>query len=279
MSKAINKLTKILFCVITYTVFAVLMSVASSNTGAAIYSYIPITGAVTGLLILFVIVIITALCGVLVGTLLSDLFLTIHNKFLGKKLDYSIQEISTPNYETTILSALFPSLMGISVAISICKTSSVQTLILTDYARDPTGPLAQFGSDLLTFVGVLPITVFLGFLIFVPIWVILKSGIVFSNKPKVDKKGLPVETMSVGTWFIYLLKGYAGPGVLTGFVSFTSDSLSNAGTDYVSIALFYIVPFVVLAVTMPALLLYEQLQKGRVKSLQNTARKLGISDS
>ncbi len=36
MSKAINKLTKILFCVISYAFFAILMSVASSNSGDAI---------------------------------------------------------------------------------------------------------------------------------------------------------------------------------------------------------------------------------------------------
>ena len=275
MSKSINKIIKIIFCVITYLFFAVLMSLASSNTGEALFSYIPIPGAVTGVLILFVIVIIAAIVGVLVGTLLSDLFLTIHHKFLGKKLDYSIQEIPNPNYETKIMSALFPTLMAISVGISICKNSTMQNLVLTDYARTSPG---MFSADLMTSIGVLPLTVFLGFLIFVPIWVILKSGIVFSNKPKVEKKGLPVETMSVGTWFIYLLKGYAGFGALTGFISFTSDTLGDTSTDPLSLALFYIVPVLILAFTMPALLLYEQLQKGRVKSLHETARKLGISD-
>ena len=275
MSKPINKVIKILFCVITYFIFAVLMSFASTNTGDALFTYIPIPGAVTGVLILFVIVIITAVVGVLIGTLLSDLLLTIHHKFLGKKLDYSIQEIPSPNYETTIMTALFPTLLGISVGISICKNSTLQNLVLTEYARTATG---MFSPDLMTSIGVLPLTVFLGFLIFVPIWIILKSGIVFSNKPKVEKKGLPVETMSVGTWFIYLLKGYAGFGALTGFISFTSDALASETSDPLSLVLFYLIPLLVLAFTMPALLLYEQLQKGRVESLHETARKLGISD-
>jgi len=276
MSKAMNKVIKILICVITYLFFAILMSLASSNSGPALFTYIPIPGAVTGILILFVLVIISASVGVLVGTLLSDLFLTIHHKFLGKKLDYSIQEIPNPNYETTIMSALFPTLLGISVGISICKNSTVQNLILTDYAR--TAP-EMFSADLMTSIGVLPITIFLGFLIFVPIWVILKSGIVFSNRPKKENKGLPVETMSVGTWFVYLLKGYAGLGALMGFISFTSDALADASSDALSLALFFIMPFFVFAFTMPALLLYEQIQKGRVKSLLKTARKLKISDS
>jgi len=276
MSKSINKIIKILFCVITYLFFAVLMSFASSNTGDALFTYIPIPGAVTGVLILFILVIISALLGVIVGTLLSDLFLTIHYKFLGKKLDYNIQEIPNPNYETKIMSALFPTLLGISLGITICKNSTMQNLILTEFAR--TSP-DMFSTDLMTSIGVLPITIFLGYLIFVPIWVIMKSGIVFSNKPKVEKKGLPVETMSIGTWFIYLLKGYAGFGALTGFISFTADALVDATTDPLSLALFYIIPLLVLAFTMPALLLYEQLQKGRVQSLHETARKLGISNS
>ena len=274
MSKSTNKVIKILICVITYLIFAILMYTASSNSGPAIFTYIPISGAVTSLLILFVIVIITALVGVLVGTLLSDLFLTIHYKFLGKKLDYSIQEIPNPNYETTIMSALFPTLLGISLGISICKNSTVQNLILTDYAL--TSP-DMFSPDLMTSIGVLPITIFLGFLIFVPIWVIIKSGIVFSNKPKKEHKGLPVETMSVGTWFVYLLKGYAGLGALMGFISFTSDALADASSDFISLALFYIIPFFVFAFTMPALLLYEQMQKSRVQALHATAKKLGIS--
>ncbi len=276
MSKSMNKVVKILICVIAYLLFAILMYSASSNSGPAIFTYIPIPGAVTGILILFILVIVSALIGVLVGTLLSDLFLTIHNKILGKKLDYSIQEIPNPNYETTIISALFPTLLGISLGISICKNSTLQNLILTDFAR--TSP-DMFSADLMTSIGVLPITIFLGFLIFVPIWVILKSGIVFSNKPKIENKGLPVETMSVGTWYVYLLKGYAGLGALMGFISFTSGALADASEDFISLALFYIAPFFVFAFTMPALLLYEQIQKGRVKSLLETARKLGISDS
>ncbi len=259
-----------------YLIFAVLMSLASSNSGDPLFTYIPIPGAVTGVLILFVLVIVCALVGVLVGTLLSELFLVIHYKFLGKKLDYSIQEIPDPNYDTKIISALFPTLLCISVGISISKNATIQELVLTEYAR--TSP-DMFRTDIMTSIGLLPLTIFLGFLIFVPIWVILKSGIVFSNKPKVEKNGLPVEIMSVGTWFVYLLKGYAGLGALIGFISFTSDALANESSDPISLALFYIVPIFVFAFSMPALLLYEQMQKKRVQSLQEKARKLNISGS
>jgi len=69
---------------------------------------------------------------------------------------------------------------------------------------------------MITFVAVLPLTLIISYTLFSALWSLSDAGIVFSNRKVVEKKGKekPIIGQSVGGWFNYILKGYAGLGAL-----------------------------------------------------------------
>ena len=56
--------------------------------------------------------------------------------------------------------------------------------------------------------------------IFSSVWFLLDAGIVYTNKEKVKDLAQPTEVRSVGGWYNYLLKGYAGISVILSFYAF-----------------------------------------------------------
>ena len=276
MSKTINML--VLFCAVFLVFSIVLLISMMGGSELSIFNLVPLTGA-PQVILLFGFVCLGAFGGAFLGSFLAKLFLTLHKKFVGKKLNYTLQEMDAPKNDIKLISGLYPALFAISVAISLAANSTVQGIIL---------PSAVTADNLTpgfkTFIGLLPLTVFLGMLIFVPFWLVLKSGIVFSNEQKVEGKAEPVEVMSMGRWYLYLLKGYAGIGAISGFYLFLSESLVDlfsAAPQYfmsnvISLILFILMPFIIMVFCVPGLLLYEKMRIAKIDSLQKTAEKLGI---
>ncbi len=279
MSKNSKALRMLLLFGIVFSVFSIVLLISmAGGSNLSILNTIPLTGA-PQMVLLFALVILGAFGGAFLGSFLAKSFLILHKKFVGKKLNYNLQEIDVQKAEIKTISALYPTLFGISVAISLASNSTVQSFILP-----PAVSVDNLTPGFKTFVGLLPLTIFLGMLIFVPFWLVLKSGIVFSNEQKVEGKAEPVEVMSMGRWYLYLLKGYAGIGAISGFYLFLSESLVdlfNAAPQYfmanvISLILFLLMPFILMVFCIPGLLLYEKMQNGKINSLQKTAKKLGI---
>ena len=157
MSKTIKML--VLFCTVFLVFSLVLIISMVGGANLSIFNTVPLTGA-PQIILLFAFLCLGAAGGAFLGSFLAKLFLTLHKKFVGKELNYSLQEIDAPIKDIKLINALYPALFGISVAISLAANSTVQAIILP-----PAVTADNLTPDFKTFLGLLPLTVFLGMLI------------------------------------------------------------------------------------------------------------------
>ena len=114
--------------------------------------------------------------------------------------------------------------------------------------------------------------------LFAPVWFLMDAGIVYSNKKKLEKKRLPPEVRSVGGWYLYLLKGYAGISVLfafyemyTGFLAAESGNEFNPG-----FIILLLIPLLIAILMLPAIVIYDMTSEQRNKYVLKYASKFGI---
>jgi hypothetical protein len=117
--------------------------------------------------------------------------------------------------------------------------------------------------------------------LFSPVWFLLNGGIVFTIKKKVENVSDPIEIRSVGGWYLYLLKGYAGIGVIFTYALFLIDMLNrfaditNPGFWTAAIML-SLMPILVSIYLLPAILILDKIFNSRRKFIRNFANKLDI---
>jgi len=222
---------------------------------------------------------IASIIGALIfGYILGPLFLLAHKKIIGRKMIYGIQERPEPKiFKKYFLMSLFPSLMAINFALIYCFDPSIQRIVVLN----PQDKMAA----MFTFIGLLAIMTGIAFGAFSPVWFLLDSGIVYTNKEKVKDTAHPIEVRSVGGWYIYLLKGYAGISVILSFYTFfisiyaiIGPSNLFVGMNIMFLIFFPIMPLFVAILTIPALVLLDITRSNRKKFILKFASKLGIKE-
>lgn len=228
--------------------------------------------------VFFMIAISAIIGGVLIGYLLAPLFLIIHKKLIGGKMIYGIQNRPEPEKFKGNFKAFFPALMAVNFALMISLNIGLKNMIMSE------SYLATPGNEnywpFIVFVMVLIITTGIAMALFSPVWFLIDAGIVYTNKEKVKDKSDPVELHSVGRWYMGFLKGYAGISVIISFYTFIVDLITEIGEDlhWSGPVLFPMMPFFVLVLSLPAIVILDMTKKRRKKFILNFARKLGISE-
>jgi len=165
---------------------------------------------------------IAGIVGILfIGYLLAPLFLFAYKYTVGVRMTFGIQERPESKKLNIKFRALYPALMALQIALIFSTNTNIQNLILTSvYVNNsinvPFIPMATAGA-------IISFTFVIAMGIFSPIWFLLETGIVFTNKNKVKGMKDPVEVRSVGGWYHYLLKGYAGISVIVTYTFFVVD--------------------------------------------------------
>ena len=120
--------------------------------------------------------------------------------------------------------------------------------------------------------------------IFSSAWFLLDAGIVYTNKEKVKDTAHPTEVRSVGGWYNYLLKGYAGISVILSFYSFfwymfevMEIAKGIEGMTIMFIVFYPTLPLVISILCFPALILLDLTHNHRKKYILKIAEKLKIS--
>jgi len=214
-----------------------------------------------------------AIVGVLLGFILTPLFLIVHKKIIGRKLIYGIQDRPEPEKFKGTFKALFPALMALNFALLYVFNPTVQDLL--KITADP-----GFAWVLVSLFMILIVTFGLAMALFSPAWFLQDSGIVYTNKEKVRNTTNPIEMKSVGGWYIGFLKGYTGISVIITFYSFVIELLSQLTADqfHFSIPLFLLLlPILLSFWAIPAVLLFELTREKRRKFVLKWANKLDIS--
>lgn len=220
----------------------------------------------------------SALAGIVgilfIGYLLAPIFLFAYKYTVGIRMTFGIQERPESKNLKIPFKALYPALMALHIALIFSTNQSIQDLLLNaSYVSNSNNqafiPMATAGA-------LIPLTFGIAMGIFSPIWFLLESGIVFTNKNKVRGMRDPVEVRSVGGWYHYLLKGYAGISVIVSYILFIANVVEEGQYNH-GVILMVLLPVLMILMAIPGFILLDMTDKHRRKFMRKIAKRLGIS--
>ena len=216
-----------------------------------------------------------AIIGIFFSYLLAPLFLYIHKLVIGPKMTYGIQEVRDPNPDKFkgIFKGFFPALMALNFAIIFSITTVVKNLI---FSSDNTADMDSPVGAVLGVVILLALTSGIAMALFSPVWLLIDSGIVYSNQKKLEKKKLPIEVRSVGGWYLFILKGYAGISVIFAFYSIVSEYMTVESENFGGIIFFVLLPIIISLFMLPSIIIFDKTSEHRKKYILKFATKYGI---
>ncbi|MFX0073300.1 MAG: hypothetical protein ACFFAO_19650 [Candidatus Hermodarchaeota archaeon] len=241
----------------------------------------PTNNAAYDVVYMFIMITICAIIGgTFVGYALGPLYLYAHKKIVGRKMIYGIQEKEKPDkFKKYFLKGLFPALMALNFALMFAFTDWVQTIATTNQGESgETTPMV-------TLLALLALMTGISMGVFSSAWFLLDAGIVYTNKEKVKDLSDPIEIRSVGGWYNYLLKGYAGISVILSFYAFfwymyEIMEIGNRidGMNIMFIIFYPTLPLVIAILSFPALILLDLTHNHRKKYIRKIAEKFKISE-
>jgi hypothetical protein len=220
----------------------------------------------------------SALAGIIgilfIGYLFAPIFLFAYKYTVGIRMTFGIQERPESKKLKIPFKALYPALMALHIALIFATNEGIQDLLISaTYVSESQNqafiPMATAGA-------LIPLTFGIAMGIFSPIWFLLESGIVFTNKDKVRGMRDPIEVRSVGGWYHYLLKGYAGISVIVGYIVFIGKIL-EVGNFNPGMILMVFLPVIMICMAIPGFIILDMTNKHRQKFMRKIARRFGIS--
>ena len=231
--------------------------------------------------IIFLSIPIACIIGFIIGGyLFTPLFMFIHKKILGRNLVYGIKEMRRPKeFKGAFLSSLFPALLAFNIGILLSDEIIIQEFIFADTFMLAENALLQ----ILTLLFLFPIASGIGIGVFSATYFLLDSGIEYTNKnqKKVLRGSFPTELKSMGGFYLYYLKGYAGISVIISLVkliiSFFSmlEGLSLA-IYIINVMVWPIIPFVITLFMIPVNIIQDLTYERRKRFTLKWAEKFNI---
>ncbi|TFF99953.1 MAG: hypothetical protein EU541_03600 [Promethearchaeota archaeon] len=220
------------------------------------------------------------------GYVLAPTFLYFHKKIFGSKLTYGIQKKPEVKDISILSKSFFPVMLAINIASTIIISSEgiINDLILSPALngfKSTTSGLAL--RKALTLLLLFPTAFAISMFVFSSVWFLKNSGIVYSNKKKVENLSEPWVIRSVGGWYHTILKGYGGVGVIITFTSFLFSSIASIIgsfgdiTLWLTVILWFTGIFLLILATIPSLILNELLRKKSASYVMRYAHKMKIN--
>ena len=276
------KRSLIIFCL--YCIFWLAISIAMSRIlpGQNLSPLIPFSdaGMEIGFISLLLLPLSSVFGAIIGGYLFSPLFLYLHIKTFRNRYQYGIY--SKPDYKKFKFTTqgLFASLMAINISLLLLNPDTVR-FALGNIGVSPQNITPDLYT--ITFVILLIFTFAFTNLLFSPTWFLMDSGILYSNKLKLNETNKPLEIRSIGRWYEQFLKGYAGVSVLISYVNFITIFFIAAGANLslfiITLIMFIPFPLIMIIPSIPALILLDIIKEKRTNFILNKARKLGITDT
>jgi hypothetical protein len=293
---SISKYKKLLILYLIYIIFwiiiiSILEILFRPVISIALTRFIPLDDIILALGIIFIIFLpISALIGFVIGGyLISPIILYLHKKFYGSNLHYGIQTEQKSERILLFSQSFFPILMAINLS-SILLTPTVVEFILSadvtnifdNVSRIPM--LTRFFADVILLI----LTFGLSTMFFSSVWFLKDSGIIFSNKQKIDNSTEPIVLRSIGDWFQTILKSYAGIGAIITYILVVYDFITKFVNNYglpgnvfniPSLILWLGMPFYLTISLAPTVIINDLLRRNRISYIRKISKKLGIQDT
>lgn len=169
--------------------------------------------------------------------------------------------------------------MSVNFGLMFSEMPAIQNLILNPEIITDPGYVASV--PLYMLVPIMGLSSIFSLAVFGAIYFLIDSGVVFANKKKLSEGASSTEVKAVGSWFSDLLKGYTGITVIINYYNFISNLISTMtivpATAIGLLILWPAMPFILVAVYTPLLVLLFNKFKQRKDYILNMARKMGIS--
>lgn len=244
-----------------------------------IYAILTHNFAIDTALIFLSIPIISIIAFIIGGYIFTPLFIFIHKKVLGRNLIYGIREMQRPkDFKGAFMNSLFPALLAVNLGILLGDESVLYDLLFVD-SFQPGSAIYQ----ILTLLILFPLVCGIGIGVFSAAYFLLESGIEYTNKEqkKVRRGAFPTEIRSIGGFYLYYFKGYAGISIvislITLIISFFSvlEGLSIV-TYIMNIFLWPLIPFIITFFMIPVFIIQDFTYERRKKYTLKWAEKFEI---
>ncbi len=213
------------------------------------------------------------------GYFFTPLFMFIHKKVLGRDLIYGIREMQRPkDFKGAFMNSLFPAFLAFNIGIILSNESVLHDLLFVD-SFNPGSAIYQ----ILTLLILFPLVSGIGIGVFSAAYFLLESGIEYTNKErkKVRRGSFPTEVRSLGGFYLYYLKGYAGIWVIISLFNLIFSFFSvlegvSFGIYIINILLWPLMPFCITFFMLPVSIIQDFTYERRKKFTLKWAEKFNI---
>jgi hypothetical protein len=252
-------------------------------TDAALSRFIPAQDIVLELAIIFLIILpLSSTFSLLIGGyFFTPIVLVIHKAFFRKKMFYGIQYESNLEEGRFLSLGFYPVLMAINFAY-IFNNPQTWGFLLESNLVDEIDIVLGIPS-LTRFLGMTILLMFtygISIFLFSPVWYLRDSGIIYTNKKKVENSEEYFTIKSLGDWFQTLLKSYAGIGAILTYIFIVYFIISTfiSPWDLAVVALWFGLPLFLLLSLIPALICNDLIRNHRINFTRKLSNKMGITD-
>ena len=269
-----KKISMIYVIVIVLLVVMAIVITAIQGTTRGIVRFSPVENMTFDGIFLVLLTMGAVIVGsILGGYILAPLFLFAQKNTVGRKMVYGIQESSRPEmFKKAYMKSFFPALLALNFSLMVSDNVVLQELLI-----EP-GSVGSTMASIMLISALFPLMGAIGMGIFSPVWFLQDAGIVYSNKEKVKGTSDPIEIRSVGGWYLYILKGYAGIAVIVSFYTFLSEIIDAGETDNVLFLIMWpIMPFMLAFLYIPGIIAVDMTYEKRKQFVIKTAEKFGIT--
>ena len=211
---------------------------------------------------------VSAIIGTLIGFALAPLFLWVYKKYMGRNHLFAIQEQQDVEKSHGMLMGFFPVLMATNFTLFLIFDPTIMAIpLFQNY-------YLQWDSIIFLFFVLGAFLQAPAFALFSAAWIIDESGIVLMSKYG------SFELQATGKWYLALLKGYAGIGVIIALYEFTFAFLGEYGSavHWSAVLFLFILPFIVTLWVIPAIILVGATEGRRRNFILGFAQRFGIKN-
>ena len=209
---------------------------------------------------------VSAIIGTLIGFALAPLFLWIYQKYMGRNHLFAIQDPDTMEKSHGMLMGFFPALLATNLTLTLIFDPNIMNMpLFQDY-------YLQWNSIVFLFFVLGALLQAPAFALFSAAWIIDESGIVLMSKYGT------AEFQAAGKWFLALLKGYAGIGVIIALYQFVFEFLGTYGSlvHFSAVLFLFILPIIITLWVIPAIILVGATEGMRRNYITGFAERFGI---
>lgn len=270
------KKISMIYVIVIVLLIAAAIVLSGNQRSQGIITFSPVENMTFDIIYLILLTMGTVIIGsILGGYVLAPLFLMAQKNTIGRKMVYGIQESSRPEkFKGAYMKSFFPALLALNFSLMLSDNVALQGLLIQAEAVGTGGSMIS----IMLISALFPLMGAIGMGVFSPVWFLQDAGIVYSNKEKVKGTSEPIEIRSVGGWYLYILKGYAGIAVIVSFYTFLSEIINSGATDSVMFLIIWpFMPFMLAFLYMPGVIALDMTYEKRKQFTIKVAEKLGIT--